>query len=425
MIKSFFFHQFKSFSQTELNLTDLTILIGSNGSGKSNLTEALRILAESATGQPLAIITDGSRNVGSVIRGGSIGCPQVPHTSFELGCTFECEDYNLIYRITISTKKGVQVEKESLIRLYANGDKKEEIFSVSELKDGYLSVTCLSDKFDDYKRQISVSPYVSVLSQIGNLLPTDSKMLIHGHKDAKALAQSLSKIFFFQPRIELMRDYVRIGEETLNPNGANLSAVLYALCQMNGQSIAVKENILSIIRNLPDNEIEDIAFIKTALNDVIFFLKEKYNEYPMDAKQLSDGTLRCLAIVALIFSEKPNSIIVMEEPDNGVHPSRVKRLLQAVCRVAKERQLTLLFTTHNPILMDAADAYNAEDVVICYRDKNDGNSHFRRMVDFPDYFRLATKGSTGNLARNDEFVKSLSRPSEDPQAFYDWLERAK
>ena len=423
MIKSFFFQHFKSFKRTELNLADVTILIGSNGSGKSNLTEALRILSESAAGQPLAVITDGSRNVDSVIRGGSVGCPQMPHTSFELGCTFECDAYNLVYRITISTQKGVQVSKEGLTRIYNDGDRQEEIFSVAEHKDGYLSVMCLSDKIDDYKRQINVSPHLSVLSQIGNLLPTDNNTLLANRNDVKTLAQALAKMFFFQPQIELMRNYVRIGEGRLKPNGANLSSVLYTLCQEKSPNI--KGNILSIVRNLPDNEIEDIAFVKTELNDVIFFLKEKYSKYAMDAKQLSDGTLRCLAIVALIFSEEPNSMVVMEEPDNGIHPSRVKRLLQTVCRIAKERRLTLVFTTHNPVLMDAIDEYNAEGIVICYRNQNDGGSHFRRMVDFPDYFRLAAKGTTGDLARNDEFVKSINKPSEDVRAFYDWLEHEK
>lgn len=425
MIKSFFVHQFKSISRTELSLTDLTILIGSNGSGKSNLMEALRILSESAFGQPLAVITDGSRNIGSAIRGGSNGCPQMPHTSFELGCTFECDAYNLVYRITISTKKGVQIDKESLTRVYTEGAKKEELFSALQLENGNLSVTCLSDKFDDYKRQINVSPHISVLSQIGNLMPTDSKVLIHSKEDVKSLSQALAKMFFFQPQIELMRNYVRIGEAKLKPDGANLSAVLYGLCQTEGQPTAIKDNILSIIRNLPDNEIEDIAFIKTELNDVIFFIKEKYNQYPMDAKKLSDGTLRCLAVVALIFSEDPGSIIVMEEPDNGIHPSRVKRLLQATYRVAKERRIKLIMTTHNPVLMDAVDEGNADGVVICYRDQNDGGSHFRCMVDFPDYFRLAAQGTAGSLARNDEFIKSLNRPHEDAQAFYDWLEREK
>ena len=421
MIKSFYFHNFKSFTETELDISDLTILIGSNASGKTNVIEALRILSESAAGQPLSIIMDGSRNTAGIIRGGSAGCPKMPRTDFELGCTWEGNDYKLIYRIKMNVGKGVQVVQESLDRTSDN--KTEKIFSTTSLANYQLSVKCLSDKFDEYFREISVSSYMSVLSQIIHLLPTDNNVLQQGRKYIETIVKALRKIFFFDPKIEFMRNYVHLGEEQLQSNGSNLSAVLYELCETSINHKSIKNNILSIIRNLPDNEIEDIAFVKTPLNDVTFLLKEKYNDFTIEAKRLSDGTLRCLAMLAVVYSEEPESIIVMEDPDNGIHPSRIKSLLQAICRIQKERNLTLIITTHNPVLMDVVDDDNAEGVVVCYRDQKDGSGKFLRMVDFPDYFKLAAKGSVGKLAQNDEFLKALNRPPKDFKEFYDWLEK--
>lgn len=426
MIKSFYFHNFKSFTETELDISDLTILIGSNASGKTNVIEALRILSESAAGQPLSVIMDGSRNTAGIIRGGSAGCPKIPHTDFELGCTWQGDDYRLIYRIKISIKNGVNLKKETLKKITSNGE--DEIFTTVYSKDNKITVRCQYIK-NDLKNihDLKINTNTSVLSQVSNLLPSDgddiNDKLAQKGKDAEIILKALRKMFFFQPQSEKMRDYVRFGDKTLQPDGSNLSAILYELCETSENHDSIKNNILSIIRNLPDNEIEDIAFVKTPLNDVTFLLKEKYNDFTIEAKRLSDGTLRCLAMLAVVYSEEPESIIVMEDPDNGIHPSRIKSLLQAICRIQKERNLTLIITTHNPVLMDVVDEDNAEGVVVCYRDQKDGSGKFLRMVDFPDYFKLAAKGSVGKLAQNDEFLKALNRPPKDFKEFYDWLEK--
>ncbi|MDO5296459.1 MAG: ATP-binding protein [bacterium] len=421
MITSFFFHHFKSLAQAELSAADLTILIGSNASGKTNIIEALRILSESAAGQSLAVIMDGSRNTAGVIRGGSAGCPQMPHTSFELGCTWEGASYKLVYRIEITVQKGVKLKKESLTQVY---DKRTELlFTTAQNEDGDVFIDCLSDSGACSDRIIGgLNLNRSVLSQIDGLLPAGSEASSQIRQDTQTLVGALTKMFFFQPQTELMRDYVRLGEERMKPDGSNLSAVLYALCQTEEGRTSFKGDIISVIRNLPDNEIENIEFITTQLNDVILALTEKYNQYPMDAKRLSDGTLRSLALAALVYSEEPGSTIVMEEMDSGIHPSRIKRLLKMIYCIAKERQLQLIITTHNPVLMDAVDDGNSEGVVVCYRDREDGGSHFLRMVDFPDFYRLAAKGTAGHLAQNDEFVKSITRPTDNLQKFHDWLE---
>ena len=397
-------------------------MIGSNARGKTNLIEALRILSESAAGHPLSVICDGSRNTAGSIRGGSIRCPQMPKNDFELGCTWEGAAYKLVYRIKVNVQGRVQVSQESLTKVYDDG-KEEKIFATASKNGDYSIVQFLSDRIDDCIREIGVSANMSVLSQAVNLFPSDSKALVNGREDAQRIIQTLKNIFFFHPETRFMRDYVRLGERKLKPDGSNLSAVLYGLCHPEIEENNCKSDILSVIRKLPDNEIRDIAFVKTELNDVIFFLKEKYNNYPIDARQLSDGILRCLAMLVLVYSEEPGSVIVMEEMENGIHPSRIMCFLQAVFRIARERQITLVLTTHNPVLMDMVDEDNAEGVVICYRNRKDGSSDIQRMVDFPDYYRLAARGAVGELARNDEFVKAIYRPQDDNRDFFSWLEK--
>ena len=58
-----------------------------------------------------------------------------------------------------------------------------------------------------------------------------------------------------------------------------------------------------------------------------------------DATLLSDGTLRVLATAAAILSAPEGSLVVIEEIDNGVHPSRAGRLLERLSRAARKRDL--------------------------------------------------------------------------------------
>ena len=76
----------------------------------------------------------------------------------------------------------------------------------------------------------------------------------------------------------------------MKENAENISSVLYHLCQDEEQ----QQELLEIICSLPENEVKGIEFITTKLGDVIFALKERYmgNSEVVDAKKLSDGTLR-------------------------------------------------------------------------------------------------------------------------------------
>lgn len=72
-----------------------------------------------------------------------------------------------------------------------------------------------------------------------------------------------------------------------------------------------------------------------------------------DIPVLSDGTLRVLAVAAALLSAPEGSLVIIEEIDNGVHPSRAGMLLENIQRVAESRGVRVLVTTHNPELMDA------------------------------------------------------------------------
>ena len=120
--------------------------------------------------------------------------------------------------------------------------------------------------------------------------------------------------------------------------------------------------------------------------------KEEYR----DADLLSDGTLRVLAVAAGALSVPEDSILVIEEIDNGVHPSRAKDLLDRLTAVAGERGIRILVTSHNPALLDALPDEAMQDIVFCYRDPRTGASRLTRLGDIEDYPALIMQERWGS-----------------------------
>lgn len=142
-----------------------------------------------------------------------------------------------------------------------------------------------------------------------------------------------------------------------------------------------------------------------------------------DASLLSDGTLRVLAIAAAILSAR-GALVVIEEIDNGVHPSRAGRLLNQMSRIAKERNLRVLISSHNPALLDALPDDAVPNVVFCYRSPQDGTSRLVRLTDLPDYPELIAQGSVGHLMTRgliERFVKEHPGSEDRKRRAHEWL----
>lgn len=422
MIKSFVFENFKSFEKAELNLEALTSLVGTNSSGKSNAIEGIHILSDIASGLDLSVILDGTRNNGSYIRGGSKSCCRFKTSSFKIGCLVDLdEDYDLYYYIKISTGKRVWVEEEALYKV-KNGRTEatggEKIFKTRSVagESGDIRV-----EYNDKNR--GRNPYIlcmrvsSVLAQLKTKLPQNSERDRECLSYIEIVLNNLKKIFVLNPVPIEMRDYVRITDSELKENCENISPVLFHLCEDKKK----KQELLRIISSLPENEIKDIGFITTQLDDVIFGLKEKYIHAAelFDAKKLSDGTLRCIAIVAAMLTIPEGSTLVIEEIDNGIHPGRVRALINSLCELGAKRKIDIILTTHNPVLLNGYDKQQLLGVSVVYRENEKGTSKFVSLVDIERYSEIFARGGLGNAMVDESLINLIKAPKI--QKDYSWL----
>ena len=379
-LQSVTIRNFKSYKEATLPLGPLTLLIGANASGKSNAVEALRLLRWQ---YKYASSDFWQRDIDD-IRG--------KKEKFFYDCS-----QNIVISYNIGDKKNV---------FYIRKNK-----DAGCCKDDEISTpTFMAEKITEALQKVITNP------------------LYDKEKIYEAALELIKKENYFSIQFldtipARMRDYADRQNDALQADAANLSAVLYRMCQ----DTARKERLLSFVKSLPEQDIVDIRFVETPRDEVMVQLVENFGgkERTMDADSLSDGTLRVLALAAFLLTAPAGSLLVVEELDNGIHPSRARDLVAQTLDIARQRQVQILLTSHNPALLDALPYDALPDVVCCYRDRTEGDSRLVRLGDLPKYPALMAQGSLGDLVTRqviDRYLHETRTAEEEKAAALSWLE---
>ncbi len=415
---------FKSYRSGTLHLAWLTVLIGANASGKSNVIEGLRLIARIAKGERLGFISS-SKQDENTFRGGVENLGYKGAKSFGISCVTtekEWKDFSIDFSLEDDGSLYVAEEKitsrTSTVPLY-------EITSKPQGAGSDVYVTYNNFARGGKKPSIVCSSHMAIFTQ----LLSDIRFRPENTKSRKIIPQVVEKyvrwlsgIVFLEPEPSSMRSYGHKADKVLKEHGENLSGVLYNLCL----EPEMKATVLEFVQSLPEQDIEDISFIETPRDEVMLQLTETFGgiSTTYDASILSDGTLRVLSIAAAMLSAPEQSLVTIEEIDNGVHPSRAEELLERISRIAKQRNLRVLISSHNPALLDALPDDAVPNTVFCYRSPQDGSSQLVRLQDIPDYPELIAQGSVGHLMTRgllERFVKQHPGTEQKKQKAMAWL----
>lgn len=436
MLTTFTLENFKSYRRGSLPLAPLTVLIGANASGKSNAIEGMRLLSWLAQGQKLSAIQYAVQSGDRVVRG------TVEHLSYERGETFglgaETSDseWNQLSLSFQRRADGLHIVGETLTHEGAS----VPLYTLDQpSKERSTDAGVAYNNFARGGRK----PHVTCTDQSAILTQLTSPAAFEAsHSESRRkippvvrrLEQWLSGMLFLDPVPARMREYAFPSDATLQGDGRNLSAVLFNLWGREEQAheepyATQRAAILSFIQSLPEQDIAGLSFLEEPRGGVMVKLTETFGGFTReyDASLLSDGTLRVLSISAAMLSAPEHSLVVIEEIDNGVHPSRARHLLQNIREIAERRGLRVLLSTHNPALLDALPDSALPDVVFCYRDPQDGSSRLLRLQDAPDYPELIAQDSLGGLVTSGALERFVKQPRTlDRKAMaLAWLERMK
>lgn len=413
MIKELKLINWKSFREATLYIDPLTVLIGSNASGKSNALDALLFLNRVSQGVALFPAIAGDINLPS-LRGGLEWVCRKPKKKFTLiilsGGDKDKQDYR--YELTVQingTKAEVYREELTLLSYGPRSPQPREktLFQTKqEEANSPFIPTYFSTGTQGRGKRLDLSRANIVLTQVETL-----NLRKEVQEGARQVLSRLQRIFVFDPIPSHMRDYTPLSEKLL-ADGSNIAGVLAGLEPERKKQ--VEKTLTHYLRDLPERDIkriwtEPVGKFKT---DAMLYCEEGWENQPtheIDARGMSDGTLRYLAIVTALMTREPGSLLVIEEVDNGLHPSRAHILVDMLKTLGKERNIDVLVTTHNPALLDAAGVSMVPFITVAHRDDATGFSRLTQLEDVEQLPKLMAGGSLGDLSAKGRIESALKQ----------------
>lgn len=378
MIRRIWIEGYKSFRNFSLELRPLSVIFGPNAAGKSNLLDALYLLSRAVTCGNLQEAFKGHRGL--------------PLESFYCGdegyeWLLKQSEVSLTFQVDVELSEDVCKKVMALIHEKRKGipsaDLQRELIRERRLRyrleieafprTGVLRVKDerLSAIRENGEEKKSRDPFVSRegdkiwLRLEGQAHPTGhdvgldhtivSTALYEPHyPHITAFRQELAnwRFYYLEPR-DLMREEVPLAEVTsLGPRGENLAAFLNVLKHEHAPDYQSLN--LALRRVLPVDASIDVDVSKLGL--VGLRLVENGTSY--SARLISEGTLRIIGLLVACHPANLATLLAYEEPENGVHPVRLRIISDIFKYAASVYEKQVILTTHSPQLPKYFDNTN-------------------------------------------------------------------
>lgn len=380
---------FKSFADVTIPFGPLTLLVGANAAGKSNIADALRFLKGVGLGYRFSdIVSERFGRSGVVewhgIRGGMREVPRFGQHKVQFECRIPAAGVpgeSVTHAITLDfsdERNGPQLVSETLSGHRPDGDENIEIVDI-DWRVGWDDLG-----YREYKGSVDRAAVVQ---------PAARRLSIDEQEMTDSYIAVLQSIRFLDLDPRAMRRESHISNTVLGDHGENLSSVLNALCE-DPQRRAI---LLDWLQALTPLDVTDFAFEEAFGGKVMVFLVEA-NGNRTSADSASDGTLRFLAMVAALLSADSGRVYVFEDLDAGMHPSRLHLLLDLIERACKSHGVQVIATTHNPLLLGYLSDEARQSALLVHRSPERGDSQVVRIMDLPDIERvLGNEKTLGDL----------------------------
>lgn len=422
MLSSISVHDWKSVKDATLNLDPLTVLIGTNSSGKSNILDALAFLSRIANG---ALLTSALQGDGALspMRGGLEWAPRKHGSRFKISATTRADQHqDLTFTIECVIKDGqCFIQSEQLVRTKyrpkAGGKRGAAIRPVQLFWTDDVSADSPTVTARLYNSKRGAPRVLSRMSSVLFQLLTQ-RTLSEIQEGLEVMAEALRSIFILDPIPSNMRGFSPLADR-LAPDASNIAGVLAALPPASKEQIETK--LTRYVAELPEREIDRVYAEKVGKfgSDAMLYCEERFGsggpKQTVDARGMSDGTLRFVAIITALLTRPPNSLLVIEEVDNGLHPSRSSLLLSMLADEGNARSVDVLVTTHNPALLDAMGTALVPFITVAHRDPSDGTTRLTLLEELGGLPKLLAWGLVGRISSHGLIEKALKDQCEAAQ----------
>ena len=309
----------------------LNLLIGPNGSGKSNLLNCIRVLRLAPLDIQQAFQDSGFEDwlyKGAAMKAASLqaklNVPEPVH-----------------HRLRFLPQSAARAALEEVVSEGEGDELKNQFFIGSPRGGATLSAVGKRRRINRNLNADEYNPLASILSQIRDA---------GQYPEITHLAALYSQFRIYSEwtfgRTSKLREATPTGRTTatLSESMDDLALALNGL-----EKTAAHENIRVLLRELKETYVDYITRI--LFGRVGLELLESPFESPLPAQRLSDGTLRFLALAAVLFQPVPPPVICLEEPELGMHPDMIRMVAKMIIEAASRTQL--IVTTHSEQLLSS------------------------------------------------------------------------
>lgn len=385
MIKTISIENYKSVLKLSLNLGRINVFIGANGSGKSNILEAIAMVsAQEETGKVNieTLIGKGVRVAKPTLTVSSF-CGKILASSIKMQAKIEERGQVVPYNYSFGTKDADDIYSEWLeevemkfFRQLATEYKKLEIIegSLQELEQSIKKMQMRS--VDKAKERLAAlnEVYSKYSDEYTENLTVDLFL-------AKRI---LGNYLIYSPNISALRGLSNESKKTpLGINGEGLDVLFSSF------SVEQKKELLSdchidwLDDVLIDNkeEYKNLGYkLGRSISNLFFvdkYMQKKNNVF--SAENANEGALFILFYLALFISDKTPSFFAIDNIESGLNPRLCRYLMKTLAELAKKNNKQALITTHNPAILDGLNLHDDEQRLFVVSRNDEGQTKIERI----------------------------------------------
>jgi predicted ATPase len=362
MIQSITIDGFKSILSMKLDLGRVNCFIGANGVGKSNILEAIGVLGAAANGK----VDDEAL----LRRGVRPGVPRLYKTSFR-------SDKTPVHIGLSAVGKGQEEYRISILNPLESPKPAWE-FKTEYLSDGVTEIVS-----DGVRNKKNLNPIAGLAALRMVDIGEDSL--------AFKLMQCLQSYSIYSPNTPTLRAMV-IDTQPRDPLGLAGGGLAESFAELRKVVLNKNEDLLDSIFDLIDwvadiettQSASSLMSPSVARSQEVLKFTDRYmqnNRNTLTAHDASEGALYVLFCAILCLSPKSPKLFAIDNIDQALNPRLASRLVQKLGNWLKEddKGKQLLFTAHNPAVLDGLDLQDDEIRLFAVERNSEGHTKVRRI----------------------------------------------
>jgi predicted ATPase len=358
---------YKSIQSLKINLGRINVFIGENGCGKSNILEAIA-LAGAAAGNKLD-------NEFLAPRGIRVTEPEFMRSAFDK------ESITKEIKINLKTTHNTVLD----FRLQNNNQPYSKWIELSNLDQGEL-IDKLKEKFNE-EPSIAREDVEYLVVAIEQLNKQKINFIDNGKLNNNYIYQAstnfkkdnfdISKFLVYSPENSLLRTFTEEGQvQPLGIKGEGLLKLLRVVSNTPERIDEIKKR-LELIDWFDDFKLYQDSDIERTIQ-----IKDRYldKELPyFNQRSSNEGFLFLMFYFALFVSDDTPKFFAIDNIENALNPKLCTKLIQELVELAKKYDKQVIFTTHNPAILDGLDLHDDEQRLFTIYRNIDGHTKAKRV----------------------------------------------